>query len=284
MTLKLLLIPYLRNSFSVSRFSTNGRVAFLLLASSLFVGCHSTRRAEPPPAAHFSVLTYNVNWGGPGADQAAEIIRQTGAEIVCLQETSPQWEQFLRGKLRQEYSFAEFRDSKERMGGGLAFLSKFPAHEVAYIPSDTGWFDGWIVEFETPLGPVQILNVHLRPPVGDKGSWVSGYLATSDDRLAELEKFYSRKRPGIPTLVVGDFNDNQHSRAVRWLQDKGMINALSEFDSSTPTWHWRYHGVVLSRRMDHIVYSPELRCASAQVIQDGASDHFPVAAVFAKAR
>ena len=262
----------------------NSRIAFLLLASSFLIGCKSIRPAERPPAEHFSVMTYNVNWGAPGADQTAELIRRSEAGIVCLQETSPQWEQFLRRTLPHEYTFTEFRNSRDRMGGGLAFLSKFPAHEVAYIPSDTGWFDGWIVEFETPLGPVQILNVHLRPPISDGGSWVSGYFTTKDDRMAELEKFYSRKRPGIPTLVMGDFNYNPNSRAVRWLQEQGMHNALPEFDSSTATWQWRYRGVTLSRRMDHIVYSPELHCASARVIQAGASDHFPVSAVFAKAR
>jgi hypothetical protein len=83
---------------------------------------------------------------------------------VCLQETTPEWERFLTRDLGAEYSFAKFRESKGRMGGGLAFLSKVPARDVAYIPSETGWFDGWIVEFATAAGPVQVLNVHLRPP------------------------------------------------------------------------------------------------------------------------
>src|SRR4051812_37475369 len=128
------------------------RAIALLLSTALFLtGCHSTRRAEIAPTPHFSIITYNVNWGGSGADEAAQILRQSGAEIVCLQETSPQWEQFLRVELSHEYPFAEFRNSKGRMGGGLAFLSKIPGREVAYVPSDTGWFDGWIVEFQTSL-------------------------------------------------------------------------------------------------------------------------------------
>jgi len=36
--------------------------------------------------------------------------------------------------------------------------------------------------------------------------------------------------------------------------------------------------------MDHIFYSPELDCASARVIPDGASDHFPVEAILTKAK
>ena len=137
--------------------------------------------------------------------------------------------------------------------------------------------------FDTSIGPVQVLNVHLRPPVSDRGSWVSGYLTTGDDRLQEMQRFFTQRHPTWPTLVMGDFNDGTDSTTLRWLEKQGMINALPEFDHSTATWEWRYRGVKLSRRMDHIVYAPPLHCYSAQVIRAGASDHFPVQAVFAKA-
>jgi endonuclease/exonuclease/phosphatase (EEP) superfamily protein YafD len=83
-------------------------------------------------------------------------------------------------------------------------------------------------------------------------------------------------------LVAGDFNDSEHSRVVNWLKHKGMINALPQFDRSTATWEWHYGVVNLHRRMDHILYPSELQCRSAQVLRDGASDHFPVQAVFSR--
>lgn len=154
--------------------------------------------------------------------------------------------------------------------------------EIAYIPSDTGWFDGWIVEFKTAAGSVQVLNVHLRPAISDRGSWISGYLSTGDDRLREMELFHRHRhrQSGLPLVVVGDFNDHEDSAVVKWLQRKGMVNALPEFDRYTPTWRWRSGIISFSRRMDHLVYSPELYCCSARVIEAGASDHYPVEAVF----
>src|SRR5262245_15429821 len=83
-------------------------VQLVLLSTVLAAGCRSTRQAEAPAGPHFRVLTYNVNWGAPGPDLAAEIIRQSGADIVCLQETTPQWEQYLRQTLKNDYAFAEF--------------------------------------------------------------------------------------------------------------------------------------------------------------------------------
>jgi endonuclease/exonuclease/phosphatase family metal-dependent hydrolase len=153
---------------------------------------------------------------------------------------------------------------------------------VAYIPSETGWFDGWIVEFDTVLGPVQVLNVHLRPPVSDRGGWVSGYLGTGDDRVQEMERFYNRIKPDVPLIVAGDFNDGENSRVVNWLEMRGLTNALPQFDRSTATWQWKYRGITLQRRMDHIMYSPDLDCAAAKVIAEGQSDHFPVIATFRK--
>jgi hypothetical protein len=197
-----------------------------------------------------------------------------------LQETTPAWEGFLRSELRREYPFAEFRNSPGRAGGGLAFLSRKRGRDVAYVPSKTGWFDGWIQSFDTSIGPVQVLNVHLRPPVSDSGGWISGYLFTGDDRVREMERFYGERKGGLPMLVVGDFNDGESSPVIDWLKEKGMADGLPQFDRKTPTWEWRTSAVTLRRRMDHIVYSPELHCCSARVIRAGASDHFPVEGVF----
>ena len=112
-----------------------------MLASlaALATGCHSTRPAATPAGPHFRILTYNVNWGGARPDLAADLIRSSGADIVCLQETTPEWERHLRPSLARDYSFAAFRHSTTRTGGGLAFLARVPAREVAYVPSHTGW-------------------------------------------------------------------------------------------------------------------------------------------------
>lgn len=253
----------------------------IVLASVLLSGCHTLRRAEQPTGPHFRVLTYNVNWGMPRPDLAAEIIRNSGAEIVCLQETTPEWEGHLRAALSREYPFMVFRESQGRMGGGLGFLSKAPQSQVAYIPSDTGWFDGWINEFKSPVGPVQVLNVHLHPPVGKRGGWnLGGYLFTGKDRLKEMQRFYPLHNPGSPMLVVGDFNDTQNCAAIKWLKQQGMSNALPQFNQHSDTWEWQWGLIKLHRRMDHVLYSPELNCCSAEVIHAGASDHFPVAATF----
>jgi endonuclease/exonuclease/phosphatase (EEP) superfamily protein YafD len=259
------------------------RAAMLLGLLVAVLGCRSVRQAEAPDGPHFTLLTYNVNWGGLRPDLAAHAILSSTADIVCLQETTPEWEAFLRPRLRGQYPFMHFRHPSERAGGGCAFISKWRSIEVAYIPSDSGWFDAWIRFFHTPAGPVQVLNVHLRPPVSDRGSFgPSGYFGTGDDRLDEMERFFASLRPNVPVIVAGDFNDHDNSAVIDWLKTKQFANALPQFDRRTPTWRWRYGLVTFRRRMDHIVYSPELYCYNAAVLPAGASDHFPVLAVLGK--
>ena len=260
------------------------RFFILFLLTAIACGRRTTRTAVIPNEPHFKVLTYNVNYGNPRPDIAAEIIHRSGAEIVCLQETTPQWAQYLRQALRNEYRFMQFRDSKHRMGGGLGFLAKGSAKEVAYVPSETTWFDGWIMKFETAIGLVQIINVHLRPPISESGSWVSGYFLTDNDRRLEMEKYYYARDPQIPTLVLGDFNDSESSTVVRWLEKNGLSNALLQFDRYNPTWRWETSVVTLKRRMDHIFYTSAFDCVAARVISSGTSDHFPVEAVITKAK
>jgi endonuclease/exonuclease/phosphatase (EEP) superfamily protein YafD len=130
------------------------------------------------------------------------------------------------------------------------------------------------------VGNVQVVNVHLRPPVSDGGSWVSGYLSTGDDREREIKQIYAQRRKDLPMMVAGDFNDGEGSGVLRWLQTQGMRNALPQFDSYTPTWQWRVSALTLRRRMDHIVYGSELQCHEARVVKGGASDHYPVIGLF----
>ena len=62
---------------------------------------------------------------------------------------------------------------------------------------------------KTPLGEIQVLNVHLRPQVSDSGSVVSGYFTTDEIRHDQIHAFIEHLDPDLPTLILGDFNENR---------------------------------------------------------------------------
>jgi endonuclease/exonuclease/phosphatase family metal-dependent hydrolase len=257
------------------------RLPFICALVILLCGCATVRKPQVATGPHFRIVTYNVNRGSDPR-QIAEVVRANNSDIVCLQEADG-FESGMRPALSNLYPTIEFHESDSRAGGGFGFLSKYPAREIAWVPSATGWFDAWIMAFETPIGPVQVLNVHLKPPISRGGSWVAGYFTTRGERRAEIEHFFSFCDPQLPVIVAGDFNDTPHSRAVRFLRHQGLKNALPQFDRHTPTWYWPMRPITLRRKMDHILYSHELDCISARVNVTGPSDHFPVEVIFVKA-
>ena len=150
------------------------------------------------------------------------------------------------------------------------------------MPSPSGWFPGWIIDTETAVGPIQVLAVHLHPAVSDEGRFSLGaYFSTGAIRLGEMQTFHPQVETDRPTLAVGDFNESDGGNAVEWLTDRGFTDALPEFAPEADTWEWPV-GILgkVGKRLDHILYSPELHCLEARVLREGASDHFPVVGVF----
>ena len=252
------------------------RIAVVLAAAA--GGCASVRPAAPPIGAHFSVMSYNVNWGMPRADLAVRAIEAADPDVVCLQETTPEWQRVLTATLGRRYPHRAFRHYGG--AGGMAVLSKLPFETRAYVKPQAGWFPAWIVTVRTPLGPVQICALHLRPSLSDRGSVTpSAYFDTKAIRCREVQAAWEHLDPAVHSVVLGDFNEDDHGRAVTWLTDKGLTDAVAQFDTRRNTWRWRWGLITLRDRLDHILHSPGLHAASARIIQHGASDHYPVMAV-----
>ena len=253
------------------------RIAVLLAATA--GGCATVRPPAPPVGPHFSVMSYNVNWGMPRADLAVGAITAADPDVVCLQETTPDWQRVLTATLGRRYPHVAFRHYGG--AGGLAVLSKLPFQTRAYVPPQAGWFPAWVVTVRTPLGSVQLCSLHLRPPLSDRGSVSAAayFFDTRAIRRREVQAAWEHLDPAVPAVVLGDFNEPDDGRAVTWLMDKGFTDAVAQFDTQSDTWRWRWGLITLRNRYDHILHSRGLRAASACVIQQGASDHYPVMAV-----
>ncbi|MBN8456339.1 MAG: endonuclease/exonuclease/phosphatase family protein [Verrucomicrobia bacterium] len=255
-------------------------VCFLL---AVLGSCAPVRRPDfSPPPPNFRVVTYNVNWGCPKPDAVTAYLRDSGADFVFLQETHPDWEHRIAADLGSTYPHRIFHH--EGGAGGIAVLSKSPLLNQRILPAKAGWFPALLVETKSPLGRVQCLNVHLRPPLGEDGSVsASGYLKAPSVHRHELAAFVTAVPNGQPCLIAGDFNEHEDKAGVAYLSTIGFSDALSEFDTTTATWTWPvFPGITLKNRYDHILFRGPLRCAGAKVVPVHASDHHPVAAVFTR--
>ena len=235
---------------------------------------------QPKAASQLRVMSYNVNFGIAGDPATIEAIAGVGADLVFLQETNEVWQRALVARLGTAYPHVRFTHPDSWPAGGMGLLSKSPVVALEQLPSFGGMFFAWRVVVDTKLGRIQVLNVHLRPPMSDGGSWVVGYFSTRDDRLREIEHHAAALDPRLPTLVVGDFNEEGDGRAIGFLLDHGFGDALAEHVGTRRTWEWPVGSVTLRFQLDHLMHDDHFIAVQAAIVEGGRSDHKPVWADF----
>jgi endonuclease/exonuclease/phosphatase family metal-dependent hydrolase len=235
-------------------------------ASSWSSGSSSVETVE----AELWVKTYNLNYGLAGDPETTRAISAGAPDVVLLQETTPGWEVAIRDAYSHSYPHIAFIDGPGAGGQGL--LSRYPVIRDEVLPSPIGWFPAWLLVLDTPKGPLQVLSLHLEPPYAERGGFLVGAFTTGDERLEELDIYLSFVDPELPTVVLGDFNE-QRGPSLSLLEDQGYVDALP---SGQDTWRWPVVGIELNAVLDHVFYSPELIPVHVDIQDLGRSDHLPV--------
>ncbi len=267
--------------------------------SWLSSACCDLEASRAPSGPTLSVISYNVNFGlascggdpmgtpaaGPcRADpDTVELLEALDADVLMLQETTPAWEAVLRPRLAARYPHATFHGPGHYTAGGNATLSKLPILKDESLPSPLRWFPANRLVVAASFGELELLNVHLRPAISERGSWVEGYFSTGHLRKREIDSYLPSLDPKLPTIVAGDFNEDTNGAALETLAKLGFESALSEQDRSAKTWHWTAYGLPLALTLDHVAYETSAFVVeSAEVIPGGRSDHQPVRVVLRK--
>ena len=235
-------------------------------------------RAPTPGQPHIRVTTYNVNLALAEDPDTVAAVGGTDSDILCLQEVNSVWATILQATYAGRYPFMAFHGEHT---GGLAVLSRWPFQDLGVAPGFDDWHPAWHVLVETPIGPIQVLLVHLRPPVSRRGG-LSSYFGIDEIHAAELAGFEAKCDADVATMVVGDFNEGDEGGAISWLRERGYRSVLPQFRPGQET--WRYESSMYGQTidtLDHIVYdTARFRPLNATVSYLGNSDHLPVTAIF----
>lgn len=261
------------------------RALLIVLAVAACGDGHPQSKAAAPTKERdqIRVMSYNVNFGVAGDASNVAAIREAAADIVFLQETNAQWETALVDALGEKYPVRRFDPPTEWVAGGMGILSKFPIikHDVLTAPKAP--FFAWRIVLDTPLGKLQVFNFHLRPPMSDGGSWVVGYWSTREDRLREIQYHLEALDPTLPTIMLGDFNEERGvGQALSLLEERGFADAIGQFQGTKRTWEWDVNGFMLKFQLDHILHDVRLVPTAATIVEAGRSDHKPIWADFVR--
>ena len=221
-------------------------------------------------------MTYNVNWGNPNPKTSLDAIEKANADVVLLQEITSEWRSLLEKRFKDTYAHRSYHTGG---AGGIAVLSKLPIkRDDLWHARNTGaFFPAQRIILATAQGDVQLLNVHLRPAI-EGGSWIKGFMTTPKVRRREIAAHWQKIDETLPTIVAGDFNEDDTGRAIDYLQHHGMKRVVTSGPRS-----WHYEGVVNGKRtdilkmdIDHVMIDSHFVASDAKVLDAGTSDHRPV--------
>jgi len=229
------------------------------------------------------VVTYNINYGErkwhiSSPQKTTNAIRRLDGDIVLLQESNPFWQAYLNKQLFDLYPYRLYKHDDS--AGGLAILSKYPINNQRYTDSLIGWHPAWIFDVNTPIGVLQMANLHLTPPLiskADPNFSVAAYFSTPVIRDREIRYYYQLINPNLPTIIAGDFNESDNGFVTQFLKQKGFKDAQSMQGKGLNTWRWSLGLITLQRKLDHIFYNHAITETRVQLLHDGDSDHYPLA-------
>lgn len=250
----------------------------LWCCSLLALGC-GERPLEPreptPGVPHYKLVTYNIAYFTSG-DPTLSAVGETDGDVIALQEVDPEWADQLAERYVADYPYMLFR--AEEGPKGLGVMSRFPIADGGFHDAPKDWHPAWHVLVQTPSGPIQLLNVHLRALFDGSSDPVGSYFNTSNDHVNEMYLFTSACLEDVPTVVLGDFNEGVGGEAVEYLEDRGYRNALPLFHPGQPTWHAPSVANQMQMTIDHVLFDSAFEPLNAYVLDIGTSDHMPVVA------
>ncbi|WP_456290224.1 endonuclease/exonuclease/phosphatase family protein [Paenibacillus sp. AK002] len=231
-----------------------------------------------------TVMSYNIHHGA-GIDgqlslqRIADVIRDSGAEIVGLQEVDRNYGERsdfrdqakeLAGLLGYHYAYGANLDLEPGEGQtnnrqyGTAIVSKYPI-----LRSENTWLSSFGKEQRGVLhAVVNLKGIHV-----DVYNTHLGLDVTS--RTAQAQEIIDLASGSQgPALLLGDLNAEPDSSEFRLLLDSGLfVNSFEGIDDA-----YTFPVINPSATIDYILTSPNVRHANQRVIQTEASDHLPIAA------
>ena len=235
------------------------------------------------------VMTYNV-YGMFVHDRVPlAVMRPHHPDLVLLQEVRNTHHVMGLGQALglSYWHFAPY--SKER--GGVAILSRWPlgpAHMLFWDNSPQGKV-ALAAQVNGPGGRFWACSVHLDNPLYANSPislwqkvlflWQEFFTATSRTQQAQELSAWLLGLGGEGIILGGDFNSLPLAGADRYLRQyfaDALSLSLQQYFTGT---YWGPPQNPILPRIDFIYYSPHWQVVDAQVIQQKASDHFPVLAI-----
>ena len=233
----------------------------VLVVAALWAPPFIGSREEPGPAA-LTVMTVNLQFGGADPADVVAAVRQSGAEILSVQELTVDAQVALeqaglREVLPHRYAVPQGRAS------GSGIWSAFPLSDRRPL-TDT-WLVNLAATAQTTAGPVTVVAVHPGAPMSLDHEPADTDAQTILEQLVVI--------PG-PTVVAGDFNATRDNRLIRQLEQAGFTDSATAAGSGLiRTWPTHLAPLPPLVGIDHVMTRQFPPAVSAHTVPISGTDH-----------
>lgn len=245
--------------------------AFILVSGGIHISRGLGSTGLVPEDGNITILSWNTLGSAPSADVLAELINETGADVVTLPET--------------------FGESAEAAAALLdtEFQVFTVANPPAYGALNTSlMISAGLGEYELAEGPHQTLpTVVARPSDGDGPTILATHPVAPGRGQMRLWRAELRELADLcdaePSLIIaGDLNSTLDHWANLGEGDFGSCTDAARAAGATATGSWPTSlPAWLGTQIDHVVVSDDWQVVDFHVVtdrDDAGSDHRPVVA------
>ena len=229
-----------------------------------------------------TVMTYNVGAGLADPPRLVEVLRESRADIIGLQELAPEQGAAIARLLDVEYPHQVLHPTGIP---GKGIISRFALHETTLLDLHPGRPDLQAV-VDAPGGDLTVIVAHPPPPRFGRNRVHQSTLA--NEQIANIAAMAAN---GAPAILLTDFNRVGWQAAVRQLRASGLIDAFGTagrglgFTLPTRVSHLAYRGHPLGElplppllRVDYVWHTAHFRAIDSWIGRNAGSDHLPVLA------
>ena len=229
-----------------------------------------------------TVMTYNVGAGLADPRRLVEVLRQSSADVVGVQELAPEQGEAIAELLGDDYPYQVLHPTGIP---GKGLLSRFPVRRTDLLELHPGRPDLRAI-VAAPAGDLTVIVAHPPPP--RVGRHRVRHAALANQQIGGIAAIATG---GDPTVLLTDFNRVGWQAAYRKLRQSGLIDAFGTagrgtgFTLPTRLSHLAYRGHPLGEvplppllRVDYVWHTTHFRTLDSWIGGNAGSDHLPVLA------
>ncbi|WP_329487373.1 endonuclease/exonuclease/phosphatase family protein [Kitasatospora sp. NBC_01246] len=217
-------------------------------------------------AGDWMVVSHNVAAANTDPQRTVQLLKDSGAQIVALQELAGRPLRAYETGLADSYPY-------HAVEGTVGLWSKYPISGVSVVDIKMGWTRAFRAQVGTPQGPVAVYVAHL-PSVRLKaeGGFTVNQRDASAQALGDAIEAESLKK----VLLLGDLNGTMNDRSLAPVTSQMRSAQGAAGDGFGFSWPASFP----MARIDQIMSKGGLKPTDSRTLGHDGSDHLAIAATY----